>query len=122
MSVSEAVASSAVKTAIDMGAKAILVCSETGNTARLVAKYRPPQHVLMLTGSEAVARFASGLMRGVKPVVFPTMIGTDVNMLKAEEIMKELGWVKSGDLIVAVHGQIEGRSGATSLCRVVAVT
>ena len=36
----EAVASSAVKTAMDIDAPCIIVCSETGNSARLVAKYR----------------------------------------------------------------------------------
>ena len=35
--------------------------------------------------------------------------------------MKGMGWVKSGDAVVAVHGQIEGRPGATSLCRVITV-
>jgi len=32
-----------------------------------------------------------------------------------------MGLVASGDTVVAVHGQIEGRAGSTSLCRVVVV-
>ena len=36
----EVIASSAVKTCIDMGAKMIVVLTESGNTARLIAKYR----------------------------------------------------------------------------------
>ena len=121
MSIAEAVASSAVKTAIDMGAKAIIVCSETGNTARLVAKYRPPMRVLVLTGTEAVARQVSGLTRNAVAVVMGSMVGTDSIVHRAEDMMKEKGWVASGDCVVAVHGQIEGRPGSTSLCRVLTV-
>jgi len=35
------VASSAVKTSWDVQAKMIIVLTESGNTARLIAKYRP---------------------------------------------------------------------------------
>jgi pyruvate kinase len=121
MSIAEAVASSAVKTAIDMGAKAIIVCSETGNTARFVAKYRPPMRVLVLTGTESVARQVSGLVRNAVCVTMGSMIGTDSIVHRAEEMMKEKGWVQTGDCVVAVHGQIEGRPGSTSLCRVLTV-
>lgn len=37
----ESVASSAVKTASDVGASLIVVLTESGSSARLVAKYRP---------------------------------------------------------------------------------
>merc|ERR1740124_238163 len=42
----EAVASSAVKTACDIGAKAIVVLTETGETARLLAKFHPEAGVM----------------------------------------------------------------------------
>jgi len=122
MSIPEAVASSAVKTAYDMGAKAILVCSETGNTARLVAKYRPNMPVLVLTATESVARQLQGLCRGVKTTVMGSMIGTDSIVHRAEDLIKEMGWVKAGDTVVAVHGQMEGRPGSTSLCRVLSIS
>ena len=122
MNITEAVASSAVKTAYDIGAKAILVCSETGNTARLVAKYRPNMPVLVLTATESVARQLQGLCRGVKTTVMGSMIGTDSIVHRASDMIKELGWANVGDTIVAVHGQIEGRPGSTSLCRVLTVS
>ena len=77
MSISEAVASSAVKTAVDLGAKCLIVCSETGNSARLVAKYRPAAPILCLTATEDTARNVEGLCRGVHAVVMGSMIGTD---------------------------------------------
>ena len=87
MSISEAVASSAVKTAIDIGAKCIIVCSETGNSARLVAKYRPLAPILCLTATEDAARNVAGLCRGVTAARMGSMIGTDsiVHHVRAEE-------------------------------------
>jgi pyruvate kinase len=41
LTASESITSSAVKTAIDFQTKGIIVCSESGNTARQVAKFRP---------------------------------------------------------------------------------
>ena len=121
VSTSEAVASSAVKTAVDTGAKAIIVCSETGNTARLVAKYRSAVPVLVLTSTEVVARQVAGMLRGCRAVVVGSMIGTESILLRAVEQCSEWGWCAPGDSIVAVHGMLEGRPGATNVCRVLTV-
>jgi len=45
----ESVCSSAVKTASDVNASLIIVITETGLTARLIAKYRPKQPILALS-------------------------------------------------------------------------
>jgi pyruvate kinase len=58
LSISESVASSAVKTAIDIGAKGIVVCSESGATAQQIAKFRPGRPVTVLTTRPTVARQA----------------------------------------------------------------
>jgi pyruvate kinase len=118
MTPSESVASSAVKTAFDVKAKFIVVLSETGNTARLIAKYRPSMPILVVTTDEAVARQCNGYMNSCHSEVVPSMLGTDVILLHAIESGKKLGWCKSGDSIVCVHGSAEGTSGSTNLLRV----
>lgn len=118
----EAIASSAVKTCMDMKAKMLVVLTESGNTARLVAKYRPEQPVICLTSAVETARQVSGMVRGVVPKHVGSMIGTDSVLMRATEMGKEMGWVKEGDAVVAIHGQIEGRSGATNMMRVIIVT
>eukprot|EP00501_MAST-03F_sp_TOSAG23-6_P001044 GSMAST32.ASY1.ANO1.1087.1 assembled CDS len=50
---------------MDIGAKAIVVLTQSGATARLVAKYRPSQPILCLTPSTDTARNTNGLLRGV---------------------------------------------------------
>ncbi|RYY32041.1 hypothetical protein EON62_05895 [archaeon] len=121
MNIAEAVASSAVKTVIDMGAKCVIICSETGNSARLVAKYRPAVPILTLTATESVARQVTGLYRGIKTMVMGSMIGTDSILLRACDMVKDYGWAASGDCVVAVYGTMEGRPGSTNMLKVMTV-
>jgi pyruvate kinase len=121
MGTSESIASSAVKTAIDLGCNAIIVCTETGNTARLVAKYRPEAHILVLTATDWVARQTEGVLRGTVSLQMGSMIGTEGILLRSVETLREWGWVESGDTVVAIHGMIEARPGSTNLCKVLPV-
>ena len=116
METPEAIASSSVKTAHDMKAKMIVVLTESGNTARLVAKYRPPIPILVLTSTDAVARQCEGLLRGVTASILQSMAGTDSLLVRAAMIGKEMGWVKPGEYLVAIHGMREGHSGASNMC------
>ncbi len=65
----EAAASSAVKTATDIGAKAIIVLSETGETARLLAKYHPVAPILAVCVDGRVARQIEGFMDNARAVL-----------------------------------------------------
>lgn len=64
LSIAESIASSAVKSALDVKAKLIIVLTETGRTAQCVAKYRPPMRMVVLTPSESTARQCEGYIRG----------------------------------------------------------
>lgn len=121
MITSEAITSSAVKTAMDMGAKMLVVLTESGNTARLVAKYRPQQTILVMTAKRNVADYVGGLLRGCEARFISSMVGTDNILLRAAQYGKDMGIVKPGDQIVAVHGVLEAMSGATNMLRVLTV-
>jgi pyruvate kinase len=99
----------------------IVVCSETGNSARLVAKYRPGCPILCLTASASVARQINGLYRGVTAVVVDSMIGTESIVDRACALVKEKGWAVAGDFVVTLHGNIEGAPGSTNTVKVQAV-
>lgn len=116
----EAVCSSAVKAALDMGAPLILALTETGQTARLLAKYRPPQTVFAITASETTARQLQ-CVRGVQVMLTASFQGTDSVLRKALDRAKENGMVDSGDQVVALHGQKEECPGQTNLLKVVTV-
>ena len=56
ISVSEATAHAACLTAQDVNASAIVTVSESGNTARLLSKYRPSQPIIACVMCEQVQR------------------------------------------------------------------
>jgi pyruvate kinase len=104
LSISESIASSAVKTAIDINAKAIIVCSESGATAQQIAKFRSGRHVTVLTTCPQVARQAYGYMKGCKSVLIPSVEVTDVSVNSCIEGYTTDGVLKAGDAVVIVQG------------------
>jgi len=116
----EAVACAAVETAEDIGASLIIALTETGFTARLIAKYRPSQIVLALSASESTIRHLQ-IHRGVMTIQVPSFQGTDNVIRSAMLEAKELGLIDSGDSIVAVHGTKEEVAGGTNLMKVIEV-
>jgi pyruvate kinase len=108
LSVGESMSSSAVKTALDIQAKMIVVLSESGRMANYVAKFRPSVSVLMITPQEQAARQASGLLAGIHTLAVD---GLD----KAEELMDELcyylvetGAALEGEEFVVCGGRMAG--------------
>jgi len=116
----EAVCSSAVKAAIDAKATMIMALTETGQTARTLAKYRPRVPILAIAASETVIRQLQ-TSRGVVPIATASFQGTDSVIQKGLAKAKELGIVKSGDIVVAVHGTREETAGGTNLMKMVPV-
>jgi pyruvate kinase len=66
---SETVAMAAVAAALEQNAGAIIVMSTSGNTARLVSKYKPPCPIIMVTRNEQTSRQVH-LHRGVYPMLY----------------------------------------------------
>eukprot|EP00744_Colponema_vietnamica_P005253 GILI01007715.1.p1 GENE.GILI01007715.1~~GILI01007715.1.p1 ORF type:complete len:511 (-),score=78.09 GILI01007715.1:63-1595(-) len=107
MSPEEAICASAVNTISELGAKAVIVLSNTGRSARLISKYRPYVPIMCAAQSEAVCR-ALTLIRSAVPVYYDTdALGEDLDREKrvalAVERAKEMGICKAGDLVLAVH-------------------
>jgi len=117
LSTSESIASSAVKTAIDIDAKAIIVVSETGATARQVAKFRPIMPIVMLTRSASVARQCFGVLKGVKTRLLKSIEDTDFVVGDTIEDFRREGVANPGESIVIVHGTMS-RSGATNTMKI----
>ena len=66
--VAESLASSAVKTAIELDAKYIVVVGETGNMPRLLAKYRPPIPIIYVSESAQMGQQVL-INRGCMPMI-----------------------------------------------------
>jgi pyruvate kinase len=102
----EAVCSAAVKTAHQIHAKLIIVITETGATARMVAKYRPLQPILALCMSASVIRQLN-ISRGVFCLKIPSFLGTDNLINDAMKFALESGLCQKGDNIVCLMSQNE---------------
>jgi len=121
MSAVESICSSAVKATIDSDCPLIIALTETGQTARMIAKYRPKAVVLAITASESTVRQLL-CVRGVVPMLTASFVGTDSVIQKALNRAKADDMVKVGDCIVAVHGQREECPGQSNLLKMVVVT
>jgi len=117
MSPSESIASSATKTAWDTKAKLIIVITESGETARLVAKYRPAVPVYVLTTSPTVARQVNGTLRNCFCKVVLSTQGNERLLEQAIAESRTQNLIKAGDIVVCVHGSSE-KGGATNLVRI----
>lgn len=103
----EACAASAVAMALGVRASAIVVLSETGLSARLVAKYRPRMPVLTITHSAHTARVVRGIMRGVHA----RSVGSATRLVRSVQTLiglgvatcREQGWCCEGDLVVVLR-------------------
>ena len=47
------------------------------------------------------------------------MIGTDCLLVRAMELAKRWNWIHDGELVVALHGNFEGRAGRTNIVRII---
>ncbi|KAL7552995.1 hypothetical protein ACHAWF_016239 [Thalassiosira exigua] len=117
LSTSESIASSAVKTAIDVNAKAIIVMSESGNTARQVAKFRPGMPIKVITTSEQVANQCYGTLKGCAAHTVDNMDLEEAMVNVVIEELKAAGKATAGDPVVIVHGTV-AKSGATNTMKI----
>ncbi len=117
---SAAVAHSAAELAADLGAKYIVVYSESGYTARLVSKHRPKCPILGLSRHEHVCRKMK-LLWGVRSKILPQVADLDALVVATDALMQELGWVQRGDLICVVAGtpfRVPGKTDLIKLHRI----
>lgn len=117
ISAAESIASSAAKTAIDIGAKVIVVLSETGATARHIAKFRPSMPIAVLTPSATVARQSFGLLKGCFAFQVDSLEDTDALVEECVNEVRKAGVAQEGDAIVVVSGTTYGM-GATNQVKV----
>ena len=103
--------------AIDVGAKAIVACSLTGGTVRMISRFRAPVDILGITTSERAMRKLA-LSWGVLPALSVEYTSTDVLFYVATQLAKEKLGLKPGDKIVITGGVPNGKSGNTNLIKV----
>lgn len=110
----QALSHSACTLAKDLGAKAIVVCTHTGMTARMVSRFRPQIPIIGLTTNEKAFRKLA-LSWGVVPMMIDEFNSVDLLFYFAKESARKSGLVKRGEKVVLTGGTPTGRGGNTSL-------
>ncbi|MCF7804342.1 MAG: pyruvate kinase [Candidatus Marinimicrobia bacterium] len=116
-SIADSVSHAVFQAAIDVRAKAIVTFTQSGSTARMVSKYRPPAPIYALTPSVDIQRQLN-LVWGVHPLRITNALNTDEMFDLAEAHLKELGVVIDDDRIVLSAGVPIGVPGTTNLMKV----
>jgi len=115
--VTDVISQAVTNTAFEIDAKAILTPTESGQTARLVSKYRPKAPIIALTTNEHVMRKLT-LNWGVYPLMRTPVNSTDEMLTSAIDGSLASGYIHHGDLVVITAGVPVGKTGTTNLMKV----
>ncbi|RCI13536.1 hypothetical protein L249_5547 [Ophiocordyceps polyrhachis-furcata BCC 54312] len=123
----ESCAMAAVRASLDLGAGGIIVLSTSGESARLLSKYRPVCPIFMVTRNATTSRFGH-LYRGVYPFLFPEAKPDFEKVNWQEDVDRRIKWAVDqalklktltiGDMVVVVQGW-KGGMGNTNTLRIV---
>ncbi|HIR03267.1 MAG TPA: pyruvate kinase [Candidatus Scatovicinus merdipullorum] len=115
--VTSAISHATCTTAHDLGAVAILTVSKTGQTARMISKFRPACPIISGTTEPKVLR-QMNLSWGVIPILVDEKDNTDELFEHVVSVAQKEGYVHNGDLAVITAGIPLGVSGTTNMLKV----
>ena len=117
---SSAVASAAAQLCERLGAKYLVVYTESGYTARLVSKHRPRGSILALSRHPAVCQRVK-LLWGVRSKPVQEVNDIDQLVMVTESLLLQHGWVERGDVICLIAGtpfEIAGKTDTIKLHKI----
>jgi pyruvate kinase len=120
LSVAETICESIAHAAEDLPMGAIAVFTETGNTVRMISKYRPRAAIFAFTHNATVAQ-RTNLYWGAHPMKCGQGLSTDSMVDVAEHELLSRGLLKAGDVLGVVAGTRQA-SGSTNFMRLHTVT
>jgi pyruvate kinase len=120
LSVAETICESIAHAAEDLPMGAIAVFTETGNTVRMISKYRPKAAIYAFAHAESVVQ-RMNLYWGVHPVRCVPALSGEQMVTVAEQDLVRRSLLKPGDVLGVVAGTRQA-SGSTNLMRLHVVT
>ncbi len=115
LSIAETICESVAHAAEDLDMRAIAVYTETGNTARLISKYRPKPEIYAFSHAQRICNCVN-LFWGVQPVGCEPGQNSEDMVHGAEKELLRRGKVQLGDVIAVVAGT-RMSSGSTNFMR-----
>jgi pyruvate kinase len=120
MTIPETICESIAHAADDLHMSAIAVFTETGNTARLISKFRPQAEVYAFAHVQPVCN-RMNLFWGIRPVRRSRALTAEQMLASAEQELLRKGVIKPGDVLGVVAGT-QMASGSTNFMRLHEVT
>lgn len=115
--ITNAICHATCTTALDLNAKAIVTVTKSGQSARMLSKYRPESDIISCATTEKVCRQLS-LTWGVTPLVIREEKEVFNLFDKAIQAAVEMKLLEAGDLTVITSGIPIGVSGTTNMMKV----
>ncbi|WP_046213844.1 pyruvate kinase [Paenibacillus wulumuqiensis] len=115
--ITEVISQGAVSASLELNAKAIIISTESGFTARMISKYRPSAPIIAVTHNDAVLNKMC-LLSGVIPVKGEAVSSTDEMFESAIRNAVTTGHICAGDIVVLSAGVPIGQSGNTNLLKI----
>ena len=101
---------------MDLDAKAIVVCSISGMTARMVSRFRTPVDIIGLSVNEKTFHQLA-LSWGVVPVMCEIYPSLEVLFYTAKRLAKQALGLSAGDKVIMTGGSRMSESGTTNTIR-----
>ncbi len=115
-SIPRAIAHAACYTAIETGARVIVCCTRSGQTARFVSNHRPPAKIAVVSPhAETLNR--TMLYWNTHPIRIPLEPNTDAMIRAARRAVLDAGLARAGDRIVIVAGVPVDVPGTTNMIK-----
>jgi pyruvate kinase len=118
VSTAEAISASAVNTVLDLQIDLVIVLTDTGNLARLVAKYRPSVPILACSVNNSVIRQLN-VVRGIIGYKIPSYQGTDNLLQLVIKYAKDINLCKAGHKVVTIHGSNEETPDESNIMKII---
>ncbi len=116
MTVPESICESVAHMTEALKLSAIAVFTQSGSSARLISKYRPPVPVFAFSPLPEITR-RTALFWGVHPVHLPPVQSTDRMVEEAASWLRRHGVVRPGAVIAVIAGTPISRRGTTNLLK-----
>lgn len=113
----DAVSHTTCQMALDLDAKAIVACSVSGKTVRMVSRFRAPMPIIGMT-VDPKGWYKLALSWGVIPVLCEEFTSTEVLFYHSSLETKKILGLTDGDSIVLTGGRTNGKSGNTNTIKV----
>lgn len=117
LSFPEAICLSAYTAAMKVKAKFIVVFTQSGSTALLISKLRPPVPIIAFTPHEEIMRRMT-LYWGVIPKIMKPIENTDEMIDEVERVMLSERLARKGDILIILSGAPIYKKGTTNLMKI----